>query len=164
MKETIEQVHQATTEAKQDHTKVFEEKDVQRQAYKGNFAESAKLLQAIKRDFDPELIKHLENQIAEKLSEVNTLKKEIDGAKTLDVETMRSVTFEVDSAKESLQKVVEEESVVHKLVDLLKCELETLRKEHAELREKEAEIESVAGNLHGKLRKSKSNLEIFMTQ
>ena len=50
------------------------------------------------------------------------------------------------------------------LVESLKVELENVKKEHSELKEKDAETESIAGNLHVKLRKSKLELEAFLAE
>lgn len=93
------------------------------------------------------------------MGEIEALRKEVDNAKASDVDSVRSVTLELDGAKESLQKVLAEGGALQTLVDSLKVELENLRKEHTELKEKEAETESNAGNLHVKLRKCKSELE-----
>lgn len=163
-KEAIEQLRQATIEAKEDLTKVFAEKSVERQTYKANLEESEIKLQAIKRELDPELSRNLEAQLADTMSEIHTLQKEMENAKASDMERLKTITSELDGAKDSLKKVLQEESSLQQLVELLKCDLENLRKEHAELRKKEAETESVAGNLHVKLRKSKSELETCLLE
>ncbi|KAL8129154.1 hypothetical protein V2J09_018309, partial [Rumex salicifolius] len=163
-KEAIEQLRQATTEAKEDLAKVFADKSVERQTYKANLEESEMKLQALKRGLNPELGRNLEAQLSETMSEIHTLQKEMENAKASDMETLRTVTSELDGAKDSLQKVLQEEISLQQLVESLKCDLENLRKEHNELRKKEAETESLAGNLHVKLRKSKSELENYLVE
>ncbi|XP_035838026.1 WEB family protein At5g55860-like [Helianthus annuus] len=75
----------------------------------------------------------------------------MENARALDLDSLKTVTLELNSAKDSLQKVFEEESWLKKLLECLKTELENSRKEHKELKEKEIETESVVGNLNSKL-------------
>ncbi|CAO2835676.1 unnamed protein product [Amaranthus hypochondriacus] len=164
LKETIEHVRQASVVAQQDQANIYSEKDVERQSYKTKLEESAKKLENMKKVFDPDVAKDLEAKLAEVMSEIEALRKEVENVKASDVDSVRTVTLELDGAKKSLQKVLEEGSYLQCLVDSLKNELENLRKEHAELKEKEAETESIAGNMHVKLRKCKSELEAFMEE
>ncbi|KAK2967306.1 hypothetical protein RJ640_004872 [Escallonia rubra] len=159
VQESIGQVKIATLQAHQEQTKIYAEKDVQKQSYVAKLDESAKKLLALKKEIDPEVTKNLETQLAEAVSQVGALQKEMDNAKASDLDSVRSVTSELDGAKESLHKVAEEENSLRSLVESLKLNLENVKKEHSELKEKEAETESTVGNLHVKLRKSKSELE-----
>ncbi|KAL6975181.1 hypothetical protein U1Q18_023976 [Sarracenia purpurea var. burkii] len=84
---------------------------------------------------------------------------ELSEEKASDLDSIGNVTSELDDAKDSIHKVAEEESALQRLVEILKLELDNVRKEHSELKEKEAEMESIAGNLLVKLRKSKYELE-----
>ncbi|KAA8534679.1 hypothetical protein F0562_032196 [Nyssa sinensis] len=164
VQESIELVKLATFQAQQDQAKIYTEKDVQKQLHKASLEESAKKLPALKKEFDPELIKNLEVQLTETVTEIEALQKEMENAKTSDLDSARTVTSELDNAKESLHKVAEEESALQGLLDSLKLELENVKKEHSELKEMEAETESIAGNLHVKLRKSKSELEAALAE
>ncbi|CBI39758.3 unnamed protein product, partial [Vitis vinifera] len=114
--------------------------------------------------FDPELTRNLEAQLAETVSEIGAVKKEMENARASDLDSVKTVTLELDDAKESLHKVADEESSLRNLVESLKRELENVKKEHSEMKEKEAETESIAGNLHVKLRKSKSELEACLAE
>ncbi|KAG6690008.1 hypothetical protein I3842_11G202100 [Carya illinoinensis] len=162
VQESIEQVKLATSEAQQEQAKIFAEKDVQRQSYKANLEESAKKLLSLKKELDPEITRNLEVQLADTVNEIGALQKQMENAKASDLESVKTVTSELDDAKESLQKVAEEETSLRSLVESLKVELDKVKKEHAELKAKEAETESIAGNLHVKLRKVKSELEACM--
>ncbi|XP_040986953.1 WEB family protein At5g55860 [Juglans microcarpa x Juglans regia] len=162
VQESIEQVQLATSEAQQEQAKIFAEKDVQRQSYNANLEESAKKLLSLKKELDPEITRNLEVQLADTVNEIGGLQKQMENAKASDLESVKTVTSELDDAKESLQKVAEEETSLRSLVESLKVELDKVKKEHAELKAKEAETESIAGNLHVKLRKVKSELETCM--
>ncbi|GMH25482.1 hypothetical protein Nepgr_027325 [Nepenthes gracilis] len=82
-------------------------------------------------------------------------------AKASDVESVTTITSELDGAKDSLQKVLEEESALWSSLDSLMLELENLREKHAELKDEAVEKDSFSGNLHVKLRMSKSKLEVI---
>ncbi|KAM7499012.1 hypothetical protein LguiA_023426 [Lonicera macranthoides] len=164
IKESIEQVKLATLQAQQEQTTIYAEKDIQKQSYKAKLEESAEKFIALKREIDPELTENLESQLAETEFEIGAVQKQMDNAKASDLGTVRSVTLELDEAKDSLHKVADDESSLRSLVESLKLELENVKKEHSELKEKEAETESVAGNLNIKLRKSKSELEAVIAE
>ncbi|KAF4362315.1 WEB family protein At5g55860 [Cannabis sativa] len=164
VQESIGQVKLASLQAQQEHAKIFSEKDERRQLHKATLEESAKKLSALKKEFDPELSRSLEAQLAETLNEIGSVEKQMENAKASDLDSVRTVTLELDGAKGSLQKVAEEESSLRSLVESLKAELENVKKEHAELKEKEAETESIAGNLHVKLRKYKTELEACLAE
>ncbi|XP_022753023.1 nodulin homeobox-like isoform X3 [Durio zibethinus] len=164
IQESIGQVKLASLESQQEQAKIFAEKDTQRQLYKATLEESTKRLLALKNEYDPELTRNLEAQLSETVNQIGALQKQMENAKASDLESVQTVTSELDGAKESLLKVAEEESSLRSLVESLKVELENVKKEHSELKEKEAETESIAGNLHVKLRKSKSELEVFLAE
>ncbi|KAJ8754817.1 hypothetical protein K2173_015329 [Erythroxylum novogranatense] len=164
LQESIGQVKLAALQAQQEQSKIFAGKDVQRQSYKATLEASADKLLALKKEFDPELAQSLEKQLAEAMNEIGSLQNQMESAKASDLDSVKTVTSELDGAKDSLQKVAEEESSLRSLVESLKLELESVKREHSALKEKEAETESLAGNLHVKLRKSKSELEAALAE
>lgn len=164
VKESIEQAKLASVEAQQQQATILAEKDVLRQSYKATLEQSAKKLIALRTEFNPELTKNLEVQLAEIENEIGALQKEMESKRTSDLDSVKSITSELDGAKDSLQKVADEENSLRSLVETLKVELENVKREHSELKEKEAETESIVGNLHVKLRKSKSELEACLAE
>lgn len=164
VQESIEQMKHATMQAQQDQARILAEKDVLRQSYKATLENSQKKLLALKKEFNPELTKNIEVQLSETMNAIGVLQKEMESKKTSDLDTVKSVTLELDDAKESLQKVAEEEISLRSLVEALKVELDNVKREHSELKEKESETESVVGGLHVKLQKSKSDLEACMAE
>ncbi|CAL1384756.1 unnamed protein product [Linum trigynum] len=164
MQESIGQVKLASLQSHEEQTKIFSDKDLQKQSYKATLEESANKLIALKNEFDPELAQNLEKQLTETINEISGLREQMDREKASDLDSVKTVTSELDGAKESLQKVVEEESSLKSLLESLKLELENVKKQHLELKEKEAETESIAGNLHVKLRKCKLELEAAIAE
>lgn len=157
--EAIGLVKEATILVQEEQGKIFAEKEVQKQSYKATLEDSAKKSLALKKEINPEVTKNLESQLAKTVNGIGCVKKEMENAKASDIDSVRTVTLELDDAKGSLHKVVEEESLLRTMVESLKLELENVKREHLELKEKEAETESIAGTLHVKLQKSKSELE-----
>lgn len=164
IRKSIEQVKLAIVQTQEEEATIYSGKDIQKQSYKARLEESAKKLIALKKEMDPDLAQNLEKQLAATMSQVEQLQKEMDNARASDLDSVKTVTTELDGAKDSLTKVAEEESSLRALVDTLKLELENVKKEHSELKIKEAETESVAGNLHVKLRKTKSELETALAE
>ncbi|RZR89311.1 hypothetical protein BHM03_00017005 [Ensete ventricosum] len=157
--ESLMHVKLATDQARQEESKIRIEKDAAKQSYKQALEETEKKLASLKKEFDPEVHKNLEAKLAETTAEIGAVQKEIEDAQTSDVEFVKTVTAELDGAKEMLQKLAEEESSLKSLVESLKLELEAVKKEHTQLKEKDAETESVVSNLHLKLQKCKAELE-----
>ncbi|XP_022936419.1 WEB family protein At5g55860-like [Cucurbita moschata] len=162
--ESIEKLKLASLQAQQEQKKIFAEKDIQRRSYKAALEESAKKLFSLQKEIDPDISRNLESQLSETMNEIGELQKQMEDKKASDLDSVKNVTSELDDAKGSLQKVAEEERSLHSLVEALKLELENVRKEHSELKEREAEAESLAGNLHVQLRKSKSELEAYLAE
>ncbi|MED6210286.1 hypothetical protein PIB30_062737 [Stylosanthes scabra] len=164
VQESIEQMTLTAPVAHQQQERILSDKEVLRQSDKAALEESRRKLLALKTEFSPDQTENLEMQLTETRNKIGALQKEIENKKTSDLETLKSVTSGLDDAKESLQKVAEEESSLRSLVETLKVELENMRREQAELKKKEAESESIVGNLHVKLRKSKSELEAYLAE
>uniref|UniRef100_A0ACD6ANV9 Uncharacterized protein n=1 Tax=Avena sativa TaxID=4498 RepID=A0ACD6ANV9_AVESA len=112
-----------------------------------------------RNEFDPAAYKTLEQKLDETNSEISCMQKKIEDAQALDLESVTVVTTELDDAKEILQKVAEEESLLRSLVESLKLELETVKQEHSQLKENDTGTESIVRDLHTKLQKCKSELE-----
>ncbi|XP_071736567.1 WEB family protein At5g55860 [Rutidosis leptorrhynchoides] len=159
VRKTIEQVKFATLEAHKEQEQMYAEKNVQKLEHKTALEESEKKLIALRKQVDSNVSKDLETQFSETTSEIKRLQTEMENARASDLDSVKNVSAELDCAKDSLQKVVEEEQSLKNLLASLKIELENVKKEHDELKEKEAETESIAGNLNDALQKSKTELE-----
>ncbi|XP_077222281.1 WEB family protein At1g12150-like [Tasmannia lanceolata] len=159
VQESLLHIQLASVQTQQERANILSEKDAHRQSCRLAVEETEKKLKSLKKEFDPELARSLEEKLAESTAEIGSLQKEMEKARVSDQDVVQIVTTELDDAKGTLQKVAEEESVLRNLTESLKQEIECLKKQHLELKEKEAEAESIAGNLHVKLRKSKAELK-----
>ncbi|KAE8733520.1 DNA-directed RNA polymerase family protein [Hibiscus syriacus] len=164
VKESIGKVMFASLQVQQEQAKTLAEKDSLRQLYKAKLEESAKRLLALKNEFDLDLARNLEVKLSETVYQTADLQRQMENAMASDQESMQAITSELDADKGSLQIVVDEESSLRSLVESLKVELENVKKEHSELKDKEAKTESIAGNLHVKLWRSRCELEAFIAE
>ncbi|GJU17461.1 WEB family protein [Tanacetum coccineum] len=80
--------------------------------------ESAKKLLSLREQIDPKVSKDLETQFAETNSEIKKLQSELENARISDIDALKNVTVELDGAKESLQKVAEEELSLKTKIEL----------------------------------------------
>ncbi|KAF0889116.1 hypothetical protein E2562_022130 [Oryza meyeriana var. granulata] len=159
IQESLMHVKAATEQAHEEESQILAEKDVARKTYKQALEETEKKLSSLKNDFDPAIYKSLKEKLDETNSEISSMQKKIEDARAHDLESVATVSTELDDAKEMLQKVVEEESSLRGLVESLKQELEAVKQEHGQLKQKDTETESIVGDLHVKLQKCKSELE-----
>ncbi|KAK8490530.1 hypothetical protein V6N13_031702 [Hibiscus sabdariffa] len=141
VKESIGKVKLASLQVQQEQAKTFAEKDSLRQLYK------AKLEEFAKGSLD-----------------TADLQRQMENAKASNLESVQAITSELNGAKGSLQNVIYKESSLRSLVESLKVDLENVKKQHSELKEKEAKTESIAGNLHVKLRRSRYELEASIAE
>ncbi|KAL6544561.1 hypothetical protein OROMI_023423 [Orobanche minor] len=156
---SIREVNLESTHAKEKEKLIYADKDEQKRLYRTKLEELEKRLLLLKKDFDPELVGSLEARLREKLSEIKVLRDEMQNEKGKDLDSLKTVARELYDAKVLLNEVVEEETSLRCLMERLKIELDEIKREHLGLKEKELETESVAGNLHVKLRKAKTELE-----
>ncbi|XP_010542513.1 PREDICTED: WEB family protein At5g55860-like [Tarenaya hassleriana] len=100
------------------------------------------------------------SKLDQKKQEIWKICQDMRNVEGIDLDSVRVVTSNLDIAKESLQRVAEEEIGLCKTLESLKLELKNVQKEHAGLIEKEIEMEAIARDLHAKLQKTKADLEI----
>ncbi|XP_061337652.1 WEB family protein At5g55860-like [Gastrolobium bilobum] len=164
LQESIEQMKVASVQTHQQQADMLAEKNVLRQSYIAALEESEKKLLALTKGFNPELTKNLDVQLTGTVNEIRALQKEMENKKTSDLDSVKSVTLELDDAKESLQKVAKEENSLRRLMEALRVDLENVKRVHSELKEKEYKSESIIRNLHVKLRKSVSELKVYLAE
>ncbi|CAJ2633728.1 unnamed protein product [Trifolium pratense] len=164
VQESIQQLKLSSVEANQQKEEILVEKNVLSQSYKATLEESKKKLLALKKDFGPGLAENLELKFNETMNEISALQKEMENKNKSDIESLKSVTFVLDDAKQSLQKISEEENSIRSFVEALRVELENVKREHSVLKKKECETESIVRNLRGELHKGELELEVYLAE
>ncbi|WVZ22096.1 hypothetical protein V8G54_000640 [Vigna mungo] len=103
--ESIDQVNAQSLQAHLLQEETQAKQNVLKQSYQATLEESKKNLLDLKKEFNPLLTKNLELQITETMNEISVLQEQLENRKKSDLDSLRSVTLDLDDAKESLQKV-----------------------------------------------------------
>ncbi|KAG4948898.1 hypothetical protein JHK86_042137 [Glycine max] len=151
MKEQIEHLKLASSQAQEDQAKAMEEREARLSFYENAKEEAQNKLIALKNEYEPELTQSLEAKLAETSEEIQVLQKQIQEAHASEMDSVRLITLEIKEATKTLQEVAEEESSLRDLVDSLRKELEQVKKEQEELKEKEKAAEALAVDLTDQL-------------
>ncbi|KAK7371906.1 hypothetical protein VNO80_05273 [Phaseolus coccineus] len=162
--ESIDQINAESVQAHLLQEETLTEHNVLRQSYEATLEESRRNLLDLKKEFSPGLSKNLELQLTETMNEIGVLQEQMENRKKSDLDALRSVTLDLDDAKESLQKVAGQEDSLRIMVEALRMDLENVKREHTALKEKELKTESAVENLRVELQKSESELEAYLAE
>ncbi|XP_057960846.1 WEB family protein At1g12150-like [Malania oleifera] len=146
MQESVNRVKLATLLAKEEQAKIMKERSEHQKSHRTVMEETERKLVSSKKEFDPELVRDLEDKLAETTKEVEILQEEVKISRASSLDFVRILGLELDDAKKVLQKITEEESSLRGVVDSLKQGLENAKKDCFDLKEKEAEAEAKISN------------------
>ena len=152
--EQVAEAEQTCIQWQLEQQQTFTEMDMQIHLSKGVMGACEDNLEAIKLQLNKTLAKNNEEQISEMVDRIEAFEQEVE-TEASELEAKRAVLSEPCIPKESLLKGVIEGSSLQRMVKSLKAELENLKKEHAELKDKGAGAEFSAGNLRFKLLRNK---------
>ncbi|XP_047176137.1 WEB family protein At5g55860-like [Vigna umbellata] len=162
--ESIDQVNAQSVQAHLLQEETQAKQNVLRQSYEAALEESKRNLLDLKKEFNPGLTKNLELQLTETMNEISVLQEQLENRKKSDLDSLKSVTLDLDDAKESLQKVAGQEESLRAIVEALRMDLENVKGEHTALKEKEFKTVSFVENLRVELQKSESELEAYLAE
>ncbi|XP_010534809.1 PREDICTED: WEB family protein At5g55860-like isoform X2 [Tarenaya hassleriana] len=133
----------------------------------GNLGKQKKRADSARKQ-DPELASEDQTTIFSKFDqkeqELGKICQNMRNEEGLDLDSVRAVTSNLDVAKESLQKVAEEDRGLCKTLETLELELKIVQDVHAQLIEKERETEAIARDLQAQLQKTKTVLEMCLVE
>ncbi|KAE9594774.1 hypothetical protein Lal_00013223 [Lupinus albus] len=155
MKESIEQMKLASEQTQEEQAKVMRDRETQLSYYQSAKEEAQMKLMGLKSEYDPEITQNLEAKLAETSAEIQDLQEKMKQAHASEMNSVRVITLEIKEATKTLQEVVAEESSLRNLVDSLRTELEQVKKEQKDLKEKEQAAEALAANLTDELQGTK---------
>ncbi|KAI4298836.1 hypothetical protein L6164_032352 [Bauhinia variegata] len=135
VKLSIEEVKQATENARKDQQKIMAEKEQKLSDYKAAQKEAQMKLMSLKKEYDPEHIRDLEMKLVETSAEVEVLQEKMKKAHASEMDAVRRITSELNEATITLQDVVEVESTLRELVASLREEVERVKKEKEQVEE-----------------------------
>lgn len=149
------EAERASTPGQQGQVDTFSDMDLRMRLPNGVLKACEKDFRAVKLQLDKTLARSTKCQITEMFCKLGSFGKEMDMNDAADLNITRIVSSEPDDVKEPLPKTVIESSSLHRMVESLKAELESLKKEHVGLNEIDAGAEFAARNLRGRLPKTK---------
>ncbi|XP_010542179.1 PREDICTED: WEB family protein At1g12150 [Tarenaya hassleriana] len=139
MKDAIQQLKSAATQNLQEYEKIMKDKDYLRDCYKAGVEDAEKKLLALRKQYDPELTRSLEAKLTETTLEIEVLREEMKKAHESEMNTVKIITNELNDATTRLQEAADEECSLRSLVNSLRMELEDLRRECEQQKQKQAE-------------------------
>ncbi|CAJ1962744.1 unnamed protein product [Sphenostylis stenocarpa] len=151
MKEQIDHLKLASSQAQDDQANVMREREARLTFYQNAKDEAEKKLIVLKNEYDQELTQNLEAKLSETSEEIQVLQEQMKQAHDSEIDSMRLITLEIKEATKTLQEVAAEETSLRNLVDSLRTELEQVKKEQQELKEKEKAAEALALTLTDEL-------------
>ncbi|KAF3796790.1 WEB family protein [Nymphaea thermarum] len=119
-------------------------------------------LEALQMEAHAEDTGDLEAKLAATVAEVRSVEQQLNSVKASQLSSLASVTTDLTEAKGTLHKLAEEEQTQRNLLESLKMELAKVKREHQELKKKEAEAEIISGELQCKLQNAKDELAVAL--
>ncbi|KAK4800715.1 hypothetical protein SAY86_021202 [Trapa natans] len=147
MKVSLEHLKATSLQAQEEHARVVEEKGRRIKECKEAKEEAERKLAGLRREYDPELVKVLEVQLAEATGEIEVLQEEMKRVHASDMDSVKVVTMELNEATRTLQRVAEEEASHREMATNLRKELDGLRKERTTLEGLQEELERTTSAL-----------------
>lgn len=160
MRESLEHLKATSLQAQEEQVRIVEQKDRRLKECKEAKEEAEKKLISLRREYDPELVRVLEAQLAEATEEIEVLQEEMKKVHASDMDSVKVVTMELNEATRTLQRVAEEEGSHRETVTNLRKELEGFRKERTTLEEKFKNMESISKELQEELERINSALKV----
>ncbi|KAH7545400.1 WEB family protein At1g12150 [Ziziphus jujuba] len=160
MQASIEQLKLAALQSQQEHAKIVEEKEAKLETYRTSKQEAENKLQSLKKEIEPEQTRNIEAELERATVEIEVAQEEMKKAHASEMDKVRIVTAELNEATKTLEEVAYEEGTLRSLVSSLNEELEVAKKEQAELKKKEMEVESMAAKLSAELENVKAEAEL----
>ncbi|KAL8137332.1 hypothetical protein V2J09_003333 [Rumex salicifolius] len=158
MKESLDEVKLSTQESTEQLEKIAAEKDEEERVFRAAKEEVEKKRVALLEE-ESENVETMEMKLEERNKEIKVLQENIEQAKDALSESERNAYSELKAVQEELKEVERENQFVQKAVNDLKLELANVGKEIAGIRDKEAEADSLAGELKLELQERKQEFE-----
>ncbi|KAL6992919.1 hypothetical protein U1Q18_011036 [Sarracenia purpurea var. burkii] len=160
MRETLDQVKLCIAQSQEKQAKIVADKEAHLQSLRTAKEEVDNRIRLLKEEeFDPKFSGNLEEKLEETTEAIALLQEQLQNVRESDLQSLRTVTLELEDAKNSLVEALEEESSLRRSVESLKLELDEAKRDCSEWKEKEALSESVVEHLRVELDGSKLELE-----
>uniref|UniRef100_A0A5B7C0L7 WEB family protein n=1 Tax=Davidia involucrata TaxID=16924 RepID=A0A5B7C0L7_DAVIN len=155
MRETLGQVKVASLQSQEEQTKVMAEIEASLQSHTTSKEQIEIKILSLKEEYASQLAGNLEEKLEETTEAVGVIQEQLKHVQASDLDSLTSATLELRDAKKALQRVSEEEISLRSL----QLELENVKRDCSESKEKQAQTESIAESLKVELEKSRLELE-----
>ncbi|XP_073273143.1 WEB family protein At5g55860-like [Primulina huaijiensis] len=159
LRETLDQVKTASSQAIEEHTIIMEEKEALLQKHKTGKEEVEEEVKRLMEEYESEEV--LEEKLEATTEAIRVMREQLNTVRESDLSSLATVESEIDDAKRALQEVVAEEKAIQKSVESLKLELEGLKKEQSESEQKALETESAIQQMQADVEKIKTEKAIL---
>ncbi|CAN1169792.1 WEB family protein At1g12150, partial [Linum perenne] len=144
MRESGHHLKAASLEAQERQAKCMSDKTRHVEAYKAAKEEVEMHVEQLRKEYDPELVRVLEERLAETTAEIEDLQEQMKRAHASEMDSVKGITTELHQATRTLQAISEEESTLRVQVNNMRMQLENMKLEKAQLLEKEAQSQLLA--------------------
>lgn len=116
-------------------------------------------INSLKQQYGPELDENLEEKLEATTEAIKVLQEQLNNIRDSDLSAWSQATSELDAAKRKMQEVLEETIPLQSCVDALKLELDGIKQEIFQLKNKASDAEAAAEGLQTDLQRSKTELD-----
>lgn len=159
MRETLSEVTGASLQGEEEHLKVMEERDARIQTCKTAKEECDSKSKSLNEEFESGLDEDFEEKIEETNETITVLQEQLNDMRATDLETLRTVSSELEIAKKELHEILLEENSVRSIVESLKEELKNMKKERYEIEKAALAAEAAVENLQIDLENGQKELD-----
>lgn len=165
MRETLGQVKIAIVQAQDEQAKNAADKEARLQFLKTAKEEAEKKMLLLKEEeSELKLSGNLEEKLEETTEAITVIQEQLKNVRESDLISLQTATLELEDAKNALEQVFKEECLLRSSVDSLQLDLDVVKKDCCEWKEKETKSESVSENLRVELERSKEELEAALAE
>ncbi|XP_058202475.1 WEB family protein At1g12150-like [Rhododendron vialii] len=160
MSETLSQVKIAIVHGQDEQAKNAADKEARLQFLRTAKEEAEKKILMLKEEESKlKLSGNLEEKLEETTEAIAVIQEQLKNVRESDLLSLKTVTLELEDAKNALEQVLKEKSLLCTSVNSLQLDLDEVKKDCSEWKEKEAKSESVSENLRVELERIKEELE-----
>ncbi|XP_027087116.2 WEB family protein At1g12150-like [Coffea arabica] len=157
LRDTLGEVKLATLQAQEEGNKHHEERQARFQSRQTANEQVELKIKSLKEEFDASEI--LEEKLEETTEAVKLLQEQLQNVRESDMSSLKIATAELDDATRKLREIVHEQNLQRSSVDFLKEELDNVKRDHSELKDKASKAELTAETLQSELERYKAQLD-----
>ncbi|CDP06362.1 unnamed protein product [Coffea canephora] len=157
LRDTLGEVKLATLQVQEEGNKHHEEKQTRFQSHQTTKEQVELKIKSLKEEFDASEI--LEEKLEKTTEAIKLLQEQLQNVRESDMSSLKIAMAELDDATRKLREIVQEQNLQRSSVDFFKEELDNVKRDHFELKDKASEAELTAETLQSELERYKAQLD-----